>query len=226
MDNNAAIELKNIDPEDVSDVIMKVGKSFNLKFKKNDFDGINTFGSLCDMISNKMEGDNLNDCTTQQAFYKLRNAIAVTLSIEKDDITPGSVLQTLYPVKGRRLKVAMLEKELGFKITILRPKHWITGSLFLMSLASIASLFFFWQAGLIALFFSIAGFTLTGKMANEFDLQNIGEVAGKISREHYFKARRNSGTVNRREVVRKITAIFSSDLELNEQVLTSEATFI
>lgn len=51
------IELKNIDPEDVGDVLRKVEKSFGFKFGDTELKDVKTFGELCDIITNKVRGD-------------------------------------------------------------------------------------------------------------------------------------------------------------------------
>lgn len=119
-------ELSNIDPDDISDVLLKVEKSFEFKFGGTDLTGIKTFGELCDIITSKIQGENSNDCTTQQAFYKVRNAIVDTLSIDECSITPDTDLQQLFPKQNRRLQIATIDNILGFKTKILQPKHWVT----------------------------------------------------------------------------------------------------
>ncbi len=219
------IELRNIDSEDISDVLVKLEKSFNFKFGKNELENVSNFGELCNIITNKINGDDLKDCTSQQAFYKLRNAIARGQCIDKKDITPDTDLKILFPRNKRRKKIAVIERNLGFKIKILRPKHWLTNSFILIFLISLPMLFFYWQAGLAGLFFSIIGLKLAQKFGNEFDLKNIGEVAEKISRENYLKARRNPETINKNEIKKKIKELFRNDLILQESVLKDDAVF-
>lgn len=72
-------ELNNIDPENIEDLLVKVEKSFNIKFVGNELIALLTFGELCDHIVNKIKLDHSDNCTTQQAFYKLRNAISLIL---------------------------------------------------------------------------------------------------------------------------------------------------
>ena len=83
MTSLTTIELKNIDPEDVGDVLKKVEKSFGFKFGDTELKDVKTFGELCDIITYKVQGDSTNDCTTQQAFYKLKTAISVTTTFPK-----------------------------------------------------------------------------------------------------------------------------------------------
>jgi hypothetical protein len=76
-------ELKNIDPDDISDLLIKVENSFNITFSDTELTHISMFGELCDHIANKIQLDHTDDCTSQQAFYKLRDAISLILQIDK-----------------------------------------------------------------------------------------------------------------------------------------------
>ena len=53
---------------------------------------LTTFGSLCDLIINKINLEHADTCTTQHAFYLLRNAIAAINRIDKCSITPHTRL--------------------------------------------------------------------------------------------------------------------------------------
>src|SRR5690606_7447089 len=151
------LELRNIDPEDISDLLVKVEKSFDIKFGNTELMHISTFGELCDHIANKVLLDNSDDCTSQQAFYKLRDAISLTLQIDNKSISTNYPLADLLPRDSRRSRTRQIEDYLGFKLRILRPPHWVTGTLVIIFLASLIGFYFNWQIGLLGLAFSIAG---------------------------------------------------------------------
>jgi hypothetical protein len=223
--NNDLIELRNIDSEDIDDVLRKLEKSFKFKFGESDLAEVKSFGDLCDIITLKIKGVDTDDCTTQQAFYRLRTAIKSVLAIEKGNLTPALRLEALFPRKNRRQKIADLEYQLGFKLTLLTAKSWVMLSLVLLLLISLITFFIYWQAAIAGLCLSIAGFILIEKFAKEFILTNLGEVAQKISRENYCDVRTKHGTVNRVEIVKKTKEIFEKDLDLNQSALTKGATF-
>jgi len=58
-------ELQNIDPDDIGDVLVKVEKSFDIKFMGKELMHISTFGELCDHIMDKIQLDHSSDCTNQ-----------------------------------------------------------------------------------------------------------------------------------------------------------------
>ena len=80
--SDSTFELKNVDSEDLEDVLVMIEKSFDFKFETAELKDVETFGHLCDIITNKVQGNNIDDCTTQQAFYKLRDAIASSLYVD------------------------------------------------------------------------------------------------------------------------------------------------
>jgi hypothetical protein len=219
-------ELKNIDSEDIEDLLVKVETSFDIKFIGDELVHITTFGQLCDHISNKIQLDNSDDCTSQQAFYKLRDAISSTIQIDNKTISTDFALPDLLPKQTRLLRTKKLESHLGFKLNILRPPHWVTWTLAIIILASIFGLFFNWQFGLLGLAFSIAGLWVANKIGNELDLQTVGQVVEKMTRENYLKSRRNPKTFNKNEIEKVLTDWFSSDLGLDKSKLKREAEFV
>src|SRR5574337_377680 len=94
--------LADIEPWDIDDVLGKIQTSFNIQFKKNEIAQMKTFGEFCDHIISKTRFGKKEDCTTQQAFYKLRNAISIALSIPPREILPETKLEELIPRKSRR----------------------------------------------------------------------------------------------------------------------------
>ncbi len=219
-------ELKDIDSEDIEDLLVKAEASFDITFVGDELAYITTFGQLCDHITNKIQLDNSNDCTSQQAFYKLRDAIASTLQIDNKTISIDFPLVDLLPKQARRSRTKKLERHLGFKINILRPPHWVTGTLAIILLASLVGLFFNWQIGLLGLLVSIAGLWFANRMGVELDLQTVGQVAEKMTRENYLKSRRNSKTFNKKEIESVLTDWFSNYFDIDKRKLTKDAEFV
>lgn len=219
-------ELCNVDPDDISDVLVKVEKSFGFKFGNTELKDVKTFGELCDVITSKVSGENSSDCTTQQAFYKVRNALANALLLDKSTVTPDTHLQNILRRNIRRQSIKAIDKELAFKTNVLRTKHSITGTNIVILLASFVCLFVFWQAGLIGLIFSIICQSLATKFGNELDLLTVGQLADKISREHYLKSRRISTTANKKEIAQKVKELFIAELGIEESQLERQASFV
>ena len=217
-------KLDNIDPEDIEDLLVKVEKSFNIKFVGNELVGLSTFGEVCDHITNKIELDHSDNCTKQQAFYKLRNAISSTLNI--DNIKTDTHLAEILPRQNRISAVRQIENKLGFKLSFLRPTHFVSGTFIIVLLASIVGLFINWKFGLSGLLLSIAGLHIAYKFGKEIDLKTVGELTEKMARENYLKSRRNSKTFNKKEIENVLREWFSKDLDLDKTALTRDAKFV
>ena len=218
-------ELRNIDPDDISGVLVKIERSFGFRFAHAELQNTRTFGELCDIILDKVPCENLGDCTTQQAFYKLREVIAETLFVDKKDIKPETNLRVLFPKHIRRKSIKAVGRQLGVKLKILRPKHWVTGALTIILVASFVGLFIFWKIGVPGVAFSIIGLAIAWRLGNEIQLVTVGQFAELLSREHYFKSRRISKQGNRSEIIQKVKDLFTVELGIEEQQLTRQATF-
>lgn len=215
--------LYNTDPDDISDLLVKVEKSFQIEFKNNELRYISTFGELCDHIANKIQLEHSNECTSQQAFYKLRDAIASTLQIDHRTISTNSALIEVMPKQNRLSLVKKLEDHLGFKLHILRPPYGISLTLSIVLVTSFVVLFFNWQVGLAGLAFSNVGLWFANKIGNELEVQTVGQVAKKITRENYLKSRRDPNTFNKIEIEKILADLFSNDLGIDKSKLTREA---
>ena len=215
-------ELKDIHAEDIEDLLFMIENSFDIKFGDAE---ITTFGELCDHIANKIQLEHSEDCTTQQAFYKLRDAISSKFKIDSKIISTDFPLIDLFPRKKRRTMIAELDKYLGFQLDILRPPHWITIILVVLFFASLVGLFFSWQMGLLGLIISIGGIRFSTKYGNKLKVKTVGQIAEKMTRENYLKSRRNSSTFDKEEVEKVLTDWFCSDLYLDRDKLTREAKF-
>ncbi len=106
------IELKNLDIEGVNDILEKIEKFFDFKFGKNELEHVTTFGELCDIITSKVQGENEADCTTQQAFYKIRRALITSLDLEPEYIKTETTLLELFPKQDRKQRLKEFEEEL------------------------------------------------------------------------------------------------------------------
>jgi len=217
--------LKDIDSEDLEDLLLKIEFSFDFKFDDNELVDINTFGEFIDKVTHKIQLEDVNNCTGQQAFYKLRLIISSTLQIDPKSIATDFLLIDILPRKNRRYILKKLEDHLGFKLNILRPPHWVSFSLLIIFIASLIGLFFNWQIGLSGLIFSLFGISLANRFGKELDLKTVGQLAEKMTRENYLQSRRNPDTYNKNEIESVLTDWCSDYFSLDKNKLTREAIF-
>jgi hypothetical protein len=170
-----------------------------------------------------MELEHLDDCTTQQAFYKIRRAIAVALSREPDSIFPDSNLEECIPRKDRRNTVLTMQKESGLPLNILEAKKWVTSAIVWIVVLSLTGLFFNWKLGLFGLAAGLIGLKVANASGKEFSVRTIGGLAMLSARESYLRSRRNPHTINRLEIVEKIKELFIHELDLTPSLLTRDS---
>jgi hypothetical protein len=206
-------------PEDIEDVLIMIEKSYDIKFETNELVYIKTFGQLTDHIISKIKLEERNDCTDQQAFYKLHNAIMAIKGVDNLAITPKTQLVDIFPEHARRREITEVEKQLGFGMNALRPQLAVTISLIILLLLSFIGLFIKWQYGLAAFFFSIAGLWISEKMGKVFVDNTVGELVDRMTRLNYVKSRRQPGTVNLKEVRDKIEKLFIENLGLGTRTI-------
>jgi hypothetical protein len=219
-------KLSDVDPLDITDVILKIEKSFDLKFDDNSFKDVKTFGDLCDVILGEIKLTDSESCTTQQAYYKLCGAISKAINLDRRYINPETDLSNLISRANRRKVISVIDNELGFKTGLLRPKGWIIITFILLVIASVIKCFFGWQIGLAGLFLSISGLNIAHVFGKEISVRTVGDWARMISRENYLKVRRHSGTFNRKEVEQIINDLFTDQLTLDPKFLTRNTSFV
>jgi hypothetical protein len=224
MSSPKTIKLKNIDPDDITDVLQKVETSFSFKFGDDELKDVKTFGEICDVISKHIKGDYVNDCTTQQAFYKLRSAIAVNQKVDVETITPTAKLNHIFPRHTRRKQLKKVADKLNIPIAILDIKEWFGWTIVVGIVISLIMFFFKWQYAVLGLtFFITIGWVANKFFATELEIETVGQLAKKLSRENYLKVRRKPMTVNRREVEEIVIDLFKKELGLEKEVLTRQA---
>ena len=103
-------------------------------------------------------------------------------------------------------------------------KTWLAIAIFVGFILSLIAFFFSWQYALAGLtFFTLFTWTAS-KFSKELDILTIGQLTEKISREHYSLARRQSGTMNRNEIVKTIQDVFIANHVIDREHLTKEAS--
>ncbi len=119
--------------EDVEDALREVEKSLNIHFAAGELKDLKTFGELTEIVLSKMPPDHVADCSTQQAFYKLRLA----MTDGNPTIHPQTPLADLFPKKTRREALGRIAAVLNIDLNILIPRHLVVNALLLGCLCSI-----------------------------------------------------------------------------------------
>ena len=221
MANETEIYLR-ADSEDIEDALQIIEESYNIKFLKGELKDIKTFGDLCDHVISKIQLADTGDCTTQQAFYRIRDAITNSIQIEKEQLKTDSKLSKIFPRQKRKASVLKIEDYLGFKLYALRPRHIVTNLILLLLLISLVGMLFDFAYGLTGFISSAILFRVAEWTGTEFKVDTLGQLADKVSQENYMKSRRNQTTVNRKEIVKNIERLFIEGLSLDLKEIKRE----
>lgn len=218
-------KLEDTDPEDVGDILVKLERSFGIEYRKDSFKDVKNFGDICDEIESHIQLPHEESCTSQQAFYKVRNAIGRTLQIDERTILPSSRMDELFPRQNRRGLIYKFKSDLNIKGDLLYMKDWLSTFVLIGFLISLIAFFFSWKLAVSGLVFFYFFTRIVSRFSKEMKSQTMREFTQKIARENYAMARRNTQTVNRREIFAIIQNTFSEDLYLDKNLLTRDATF-
>lgn len=138
MKNN---KLSRYEIEDLEFALSDFEKQYGIHFNQDELNSIECVEQLTEAISNKFDYKNSDDCTSQQAFYKLRNVLN-NLNIGNQNIHPNTELAELIPRINRIQKVKEIETELGFKLDVLRAKNIVFYLAVFLSLSTIVLAFY------------------------------------------------------------------------------------
>jgi hypothetical protein len=202
-----------------------IGDSLNIRLQEQELGQVNTFGELCDLVFSKMPLEKVALCTSQQSFYRLRSEIARIQQLDARAITPGSRLEYLFPIKGRRRAIRQFHKESGLSVLYLRPAKWIITVLLVIFGGATVTLFFNPTLAAICFAIGIAGFLIATLFGTAFACETMGEAANTMAQEQYWVWRNNPNTVNHMEVESLIRKAFCEQFAFEPTMLTREAHF-
>lgn len=213
--------LRNCDHEDIDEIILSLTRSFNVPV--NDMANVVTLGDLTTLLQQYGNNHHTGDCTTQQAFYKVRNALKKVDDNNAVIVTPATPLQTLITRKYLRKKVELFQQELGINIDMLRIKSGPENIILLLGFAAfVCSFISLTFAGMLLLACTVTHIA-SKYLFVELTPITAGKLAEKITKQHYLLARRHTGTINRQEIFKLVQHIFSERLALDKAVLTQDA---
>ena len=216
MENN---KLKDFEIEELELMIPQIEKMYNFEFEKDKTIIVNSFEELCDLIIEKINLKNIESCTSQQAFYKLRNSFAETQIIEKENLNTETPLKILFPRKNRKSLIAKVERNIKFKLDILKAPDFITKSLFVIAAISFLLLFIYSGIGIIGIATSIFGAYLCKWFGNELKIETVKELVEKITAENYLAVRTEENTINKTELKKVLTNWISENLGIEKERL-------
>ena len=218
-------KLDNYEVENIEDLIPEIEKMYNFTFENDELENVTNFKQFAELIIEKIDLENVESCTTQQAFYKLRKSISELGILEKNKLNTETKLKEIFPRKNRREIVKSLEENIGFKLNIINPPLILINSLLVLGIVSFILLFIFLKIGIIGFGIIILGFYLSLKFGKEIQLNSVRELVAKITTENYLNLRTESNTINRKELKKVILEWVSENSGIKkEKLITSTFT--
>ena len=213
--------LDSYELENLEDCIPSIEKMYTFKFKEGETQKVKNFDEFCDLIIAKIDFENIESCTTQQAFYTLRKALVEEKIFKKEKIKPETKLKELFPRKNRIELVKRVENTIGFKLNILLPPKFISYSFIFLSLLSFVFLFINFKFGISGMVISILGVYLCSWFGKEIEIETLKELVEKITSENYLDVRTQKNTVNKSELKGILTNWFVENAGIEKEKLTT-----
>jgi hypothetical protein len=212
-----------IDGEEAIYMLDSIEKSLDIKFAATELDHISKYGEFLDAVFIKIGDNHADDCTSQQAFYQLRNVLVSVLGLERKNILPMTFLKDIMPRRNRLKIVRCIEHQLGMSISILRAPYIITTFLWLTILSSMIMVWSnWWLLCLTTLIISSVGIKISNKYGKELRFKTVGQFVESMTRDNYKKSRRNPESHNREEVEKIVATLFG----LDKHQMTRDAVFV
>ena len=225
-----------IDDEDFYlDMVPAIEKSFGIRFEQSDLETVRTYGELCDVVNSKLPQSNASDCTSQQAFYKLRAVLQAHTAAPI--IKPTSSIGNLLPSQWakRRQAVKAIEDALGMKLNILGMPSRLENvclcllflSIFGLPVAVIVGVLSglpvgYW-ACLACFLAAIIGMNAGSRLGSTIKYATIAELVATMRFRFYRQSRRNPEQVNNQEISGQMHELFCNDFGIESAELTPEA---
>ncbi|TDO23748.1 hypothetical protein [Pedobacter duraquae] len=217
--------LEHVELQDISDAIVMIQQSFQISFHENELADVKIFEDLCNLIHGKINLEHNDDCTSQQAYYKLNRALSDVFNLSKLHLSPETLIEDIIPRKNRIEKVKMLEDILDMRLFLLSPPFWLTCMLIVIFLLSLLAFFIGWKIAISGIAFSLLGFRIADRMGKEIAIKTVGELTDNMVSNNYIKSRRDPNTVNKRELDDVTRSIFIKLFYLSPSALHKEAKF-
>ncbi len=212
------MELEDFELIEIQEALERVANSYSVSFAPRELENVTTLGELLDKVKAKANFVHVEDCTNQQAFYKLREAVEVSMPHLDQRITLDFPLAKILGNRRRRRKLSLIEKQLGFKLEVLAPSMsgfgYLGGALVSLFVAIGHSIF-------LGIAVSIVWTAIIYMIHTPETLQvsTVRECIDGMVRQHYAKCRRVPGTANETEVDRIFFEIFATELGLETDQL-------
>ena len=203
--------------EDTEDMLLLLQEQFDFEFEDGELINVVDFNDLISAIVSKIDLENENSCTSQQAFYKIRKAIKELDTAHRVEIGLSSDLETIFPEKGRLKKVRDFEAKFGDKLYLLEPNIVAVLVSIVFFIASFVLLFINILIGLSGLFISWLLMDLIFRFGKNLRYKTIRDLIEDTVCENYLDYRSNTNTINKNEFRKLLLDWFATNLDIEKE---------
>lgn len=208
------VSLNSYDYENLDDCLEEIQHSFKIKFERGELEHVSNIDELIDEIISKIDLKHDENCTKQQAFYKLRNAIAEVRQLDPKAIHPQTELTELFDVRTIRSEKKTLEDKLGFELALVGLSAIVILSLLVFIIGSATLFFYNYKLALLSLVFCFIYYKLARVFSKEIQFRTMRELTEHVLSHNYRKVRRNPETINKKELDEIFRRLFSEYLDI------------
>lgn len=210
--------------DEAEDVVLSIENTFDITFDDKDFYKGMTFGDLCRSVDSKIKHQDTGGCTSQQAFYKVRDAL-VTLNIsDKESIKPSTPLADILG-KNRKKSANKLKSYLGIKFFMFEIPGYIGIPFTIICLISFVAMFFksefAWGFGT-----SLAILYIASKLTTNLIFKTVEDLVRHLVVYNYNDVRRNKDSYNKNEIDSVVKTLFLNICALDENELLPETVIL
>jgi acyl carrier protein len=112
---------------DAVDIVVEVEETFDIVIEDSQAEKIITPRQLIELVLGKVgNSDHKGFCLTQRAFHRLRASLMRELGCKRNQITPQTTMENLFPLSFRKERISIVIAEIGTKkeIEFVRPA-WV-----------------------------------------------------------------------------------------------------
>lgn len=201
--------------EDLDYAIENFVNEYDLPLDPQKLAEVRNVAEMLDLIVSYFKQEKKEDCTSQQAFYKLRTILHKYTN--ESDIKPSTRLEELFPKQNRIENINRVEEDLGFKLHILKMKDDIVTVLVVTFLVLFVLLFFTTLYAMVGGVIWLFAYKVAEDYRKEFKVEMVGELVKLMVEKNYFKSRRDPNTMNEKELREMIAKYFADCLGLERE---------
>ncbi|MFP9113661.1 hypothetical protein ACLI1A_06945 [Flavobacterium sp. RHBU_3] len=214
----------SINGDDFEDILIRTENSFGITFNEDDFYTGMTFDDFCKCIESKIDGENTGGCTSQQAFYKVKEAL-ITLNIsDKQSIKPNTPIADVLG-QNRKQSANYLNSQLGIKLDLFEIPGYIAAPFGIICLISFIAMFFKWEFA-SGFGISIATLYVASKLTTNLRYKTVSELVNHLVIHNYKDVRRNKDSYNKNEIETLIKQLFLNICALEEDELSPKTILL